>query len=54
MGLDSGPKDNAKAEYTEWLVAIFTSERVFPGSLFCLRVKLSSTLINSRSPLARA
>ena len=49
MASDTGTKAYAKAEYTGWLVAIFKSERVFPGWLpgchFCLRVKLST---NSR------
>lgn len=39
------------AEYTGWLVAIFTSERVFLGSLFFTREtldKLSSTLDHSQ------
>ena len=55
MAWDSRIKGNAKAEYTGWIVAIFTSDRTFarwfPGSLICLRVKLSST---PRPRLARA
>ena len=46
MASDLGTKDNAKADYTGWLITIFTSERIFqgwfPGSLFCLRLKLST------------
>ena len=41
---DLGTKNDAKDENTSWLVAIFTSERVFPGwfpgSLNCLHMKL--------------
>ena len=53
MTSDSGIKVNVKAEYTGWLVALFTLERVFSGwfSGSLLFLLFRSRLANPRSAL---